>query len=319
MQFDDHAILYICHERDDGERPLVQAERVWIDPERPGRRARPFRARAPPRSPAPGSSTPRWCASPRAASRSPARPLLPNFVSIGTGYGIDADWRHGMYHGPEPVTQGLVLAVEEVEGSGPVRHRRPGGRVLLRRAHRLRPPRDRILRPLPPLRAARRGHGGAGGLTPRRTGCTARSPSGRHAKMRDARRLPRPPRTPAGRLRRRPARGRPGPARLGPRRLPGQRRHGRGQGRSGATHARWPRQVVAAADLGDVCSEVEVSGPGFINLTLSDDVRGPPGRCDCPPTRGSASPRARRPSGWSSTTRRPTWPRRCTSGTCAAR
>ena len=44
-------------------------------------------------------------------------PLLANFVSIGTGYGIDADWRHGMYHGPEPVTQGLVLAVDEVRGS----------------------------------------------------------------------------------------------------------------------------------------------------------------------------------------------------------
>jgi arginyl-tRNA synthetase len=29
-------------------------------------------------------------------------------------------------------------------------------------------------------------------------------------------------------------------------------------------------QVAVAADLADVCSEVEVSGPGFINLTLSD-------------------------------------------------
>ena len=43
-------------------------------------------------------------------------PLLANFVSIGTGYGIDADWRHGMYHGPEPLTQGLVLSVDEVQG-----------------------------------------------------------------------------------------------------------------------------------------------------------------------------------------------------------
>ena len=43
-------------------------------------------------------------------------PLLANFVSIGTGYGIDADWRHGMYHGPEPLTQGLVLSVDEVRG-----------------------------------------------------------------------------------------------------------------------------------------------------------------------------------------------------------
>src|SRR5580704_2889963 len=36
-----------------------------------------------------------------------------------------------------------------------------------------------------------------------------------------------------------------------------------------------PRQVaeevVAAASLDDICAEVEVSGPGFINLTLSND------------------------------------------------
>ncbi|MGH8878047.1 MAG: arginine--tRNA ligase [Stackebrandtia sp.] len=30
--------------------------------------------------------------------------------------------------------------------------------------------------------------------------------------------------------------------------------------------------VVAAADLGDVCSSVDISGPGFINLTVSDAV-----------------------------------------------
>ena len=41
-----------------------------------------------------------------------------------------------------------------------------------------------------------------------------------------------------------------------------------------------PRQVaeevVAAASLDDICAEVEVSGPGFINLTLSDELRGRP-------------------------------------------
>ena len=43
------------------------------------------------------------------------RPILANFVSVGTGYGMDADWRHGMYHGPETVTQGLVLDVDEIK------------------------------------------------------------------------------------------------------------------------------------------------------------------------------------------------------------
>ena len=52
---------------------------------------------------------------------------------------------------------------------------------------------------------------------------------GRHARMRDARRLPRPPSAAAGRLRHGPARGRPGAAGLRPRRLPGQRRPGPGE------------------------------------------------------------------------------------------
>ena len=115
MQFDDHAIMYICHERDDGERPLVQSERVWVDPDRPiedlGRSEHEHHL-------IPGTrvidrSVIRF---PEAGLEITCTSLLPNFVSIGTGYGIDADWRHGMYHGPEPVTQGLVLAVDEVQG-----------------------------------------------------------------------------------------------------------------------------------------------------------------------------------------------------------
>ena len=43
-------------------------------------------------------------------------PLLANYISIGTGYGIDKDWKHGIYQGPDPVVQGLVLQVEEVKG-----------------------------------------------------------------------------------------------------------------------------------------------------------------------------------------------------------
>ena len=84
-----------------------------------------------------------------------------------------------------------------------------------------------------------------------------------------------------------------------------------------------PRQVaeevVAAASLDDVCSVVEVSGPGFINLTLSDDfVAGAAGGAVGRPARWASSRRPT-PRRSSSTTRRPTWPRRCTSATCAAR
>jgi hypothetical protein len=115
MQFEDHTIFYICHEDDDGHRHLVQADRVWHDPNReiedlghvewehdiePGTRIV-------------RSSVLRF---PRAGIEIDCVSVLPNFVSIGTGYGIDADWRHGMYQGPETVTQGLVLNVDEVKG-----------------------------------------------------------------------------------------------------------------------------------------------------------------------------------------------------------
>jgi len=115
MQFDDHAIMYICHERDDGERPLVQSERVWSDPERPiedlGRAEHEHHL-------IPGTrlidhSVVRF---PEAGLEVTCLPILANFISIGTGYGIDADWRHGMYHGPQTVTQGLALSVDEVKG-----------------------------------------------------------------------------------------------------------------------------------------------------------------------------------------------------------
>jgi hypothetical protein len=115
MQFGDHTIMYICHERDDGERPLVQGERVWSDESRTiedlGRSEHAHHL-------IPGTrvidhSVIRF---PAADLEITCTPLLANYVSVGTGYGIDADWRHGMYHGPELVVQGLVLDVEETKG-----------------------------------------------------------------------------------------------------------------------------------------------------------------------------------------------------------
>jgi len=117
MQFDDHAIFYICHERDDGSRPLVQAERVWSDPDRPVDELGPSEHE---HTIAPGTRviTRSLLKFPNSGIEIECTSLLPNFISVGTGYGIDADWRHGMYHGPETVTQGRVLSVDEVKGIG---------------------------------------------------------------------------------------------------------------------------------------------------------------------------------------------------------
>lgn len=117
MQFEDHAILYVCHEQDDGTRPLVQAERVWSDPARGVEDLGPseHEHRIEPGTRVITSSVVRF---PEAGIEVACDSVLPNFVSVGTGYGIDADWRHGMYHGPDPVVQGLVLDVEEIRGIG---------------------------------------------------------------------------------------------------------------------------------------------------------------------------------------------------------
>jgi hypothetical protein len=115
MQFDDHAILYICHERDNGERPLVQGERVWVDPDRPveelGRAEHSHHV-------IPGTrvmdhGVVRF---PEADLEITCTPLLANYISVGTGYGIDKDWKHGVYQGPDTVVQGLTLEVDEIKG-----------------------------------------------------------------------------------------------------------------------------------------------------------------------------------------------------------
>ncbi len=115
MQFDDHSILYSRHQDDEGQVHLYQAERIWHDAAKgiddlgpvvwshdiePGTRIV-------------RSSTLTF---PEAGIEIACVSLLPNFVSLGTGYGIDADWRHGMYQGPETVTQGMILDVDEIKG-----------------------------------------------------------------------------------------------------------------------------------------------------------------------------------------------------------
>jgi hypothetical protein len=117
MAFEDHALFFICHEQADGHRPLVQSERVWADP---GRGIDELGPVVHQHTIEPGTRviTGSTLHFPQAGLDIECRSLLPNFVSVGTGYGIDADWRHGMFHGPDPVVQGLVLSVDEVKGIG---------------------------------------------------------------------------------------------------------------------------------------------------------------------------------------------------------
>lgn len=110
MQFRDFSILYIVQEKNDGTRELEEAVRIWADPARePEWLGRPehehvFRS---------GTryierSMLRFPDAPGGAIAVEVTPLVECYIGIGTGYGFDADWRHGMYQG-KLVVQGLEL------------------------------------------------------------------------------------------------------------------------------------------------------------------------------------------------------------------
>ena len=111
MRFEDHSIYYICSENANGERSLVQNERVWLDGriEQLGRSEHEHHFVDGMRLLSHSVIT-----FPEAGIEIKCESLLPNFLAVGTGYGLDADWRHGMWQGPELVVHGKVLAVADI-------------------------------------------------------------------------------------------------------------------------------------------------------------------------------------------------------------
>jgi hypothetical protein len=116
MQFDDHAILCLLQEDATGRRVLEEAVRVWSydHDRRPERLGRPeYRPEY-----APGT---REVVSAVIAFDPPGgepfevrcTPVLPVHLMVGTGYGRDPDWRHGMHHGPDIVVQGVTYTLPE--------------------------------------------------------------------------------------------------------------------------------------------------------------------------------------------------------------
>ena len=119
MQFPDHAILYILNETDAGERPIEEAVRIWTDPARePEWLGRPeYEHRLTLGTRMIESSVLHFPHAPGGAFHVRATPLLTAYIAIGTGYGMEQDWRHGMYQGPL-VVQGLVKPVDEIASYG---------------------------------------------------------------------------------------------------------------------------------------------------------------------------------------------------------
>lgn len=117
MQFADFAILTIVQEDADGNRLLEGGVRVWADPARP-----PQHLGRPEYRPTyvPGTRDVQTAV----VSFSPpggkpfevtVTPLLPVSLMVGTGYGLEPNWKHGMYQGPELVVQGVTYDLSRDE------------------------------------------------------------------------------------------------------------------------------------------------------------------------------------------------------------
>jgi hypothetical protein len=110
MQFDDFSILTIIQEDGVGARLLEEAVRVW--PESSGRP--PQRLGRPEYRPQYGAGTLEvQVATVSFAPRDgepievTVHPVLPVSIMVGTGYGLEPDWKHGMYQGSQLVVQGV--------------------------------------------------------------------------------------------------------------------------------------------------------------------------------------------------------------------
>jgi hypothetical protein len=118
MQFDDFTILAIVQEDAAGNRVLQEGVRVW--PESAGRPpqqlGRPeYRAQYAAGSREVQSATLSFSPPDGEPLRVAIRPVLPVSLMVGTGYGLEPDWKHGMYQGSDLVVQGVCYDVSKAE------------------------------------------------------------------------------------------------------------------------------------------------------------------------------------------------------------
>jgi hypothetical protein len=118
MQFDDYSILAIVQEDGSGNRIVEEAVRVW--PEHDGRPpqqlGRPeYRPRYVPGTRDVHEATIAFSPPGGAPIEVTVHPVLPVSLMVGTGYGLEPDWKHGMYQGPDLVVQGVCYDLSREE------------------------------------------------------------------------------------------------------------------------------------------------------------------------------------------------------------
>lgn len=102
--FADFTLLYILNETDNGQRTTEEAMRIWHDPSK-----EPEWLGSPEHNHEFAEAMPFKCCINKAKVTFPeaqegplvltGTPLLQTYLTAGTGYGLEPDWRHGMYQG----------------------------------------------------------------------------------------------------------------------------------------------------------------------------------------------------------------------------
>jgi len=119
VQFEDHSVLCILQEDDKGRRVLEEAVRVPNDGREPEYLGRPEYRPVYAEGTRDVLSATLGFSPPRGKPFDVAiTPLLPVHLMVGTGYGLESDWRHGMYQGPDLVVQGVSLDLANPDDAG---------------------------------------------------------------------------------------------------------------------------------------------------------------------------------------------------------
>ncbi len=114
-RFDEYSLVYMLNETERGDRTIEEAVRIWDDPDRGtewlGRPEHEHVVTSGTRLIERGVV--RFPDAPDGPLELVVTPMARCYLGVGTGYGLDEDWRHGMYQGPLAV-QGLDFSNEEM-------------------------------------------------------------------------------------------------------------------------------------------------------------------------------------------------------------
>ena len=114
MQFEDHSILCIVQEDEKGRRVLEEATRVWPDDREPEYLGRPeYRPAYAEGTRDVVTATLRFAPPGGTPFEVRATPILPVHLMVGTGYGLEPGWKHGMYQGPDLKVEGVTHDLRE--------------------------------------------------------------------------------------------------------------------------------------------------------------------------------------------------------------